>query len=117
MNMPPLHSSLHLRMITTKYVHLIHLGKVFMYSNTTIITMQELKRLLAQGANPNEVEPGSKSSLLHLACEEGWKDVVELLIQHKADVNLRDGSENPPLIIACGSKSGNHEIVEMLLKK
>ena len=77
--------------------------------------MQALVTLLMQGANPNEVESGTESSILHLACEKGCRDVAELFIRHKADVNLRDGSGNSPLIVAC--INGNHEIVEILLEK
>jgi len=71
--------------------------------------------LLAHGANPNCTEPQNKASVLHLACERGCVDVVELLIQYNADVNMKDNHGNTPLMEAC--KHGHLDIVKILLQK
>ena len=75
-----------------------------------------MKNILEQGADPDEVEPlESARSVLHHACAKGCVDIVELLLKHKANVNLRDGSSNLPLTEAC--KNGSMAIVEMLLAR
>ena len=75
-----------------------------------------MKSLLEQGADPNVVEPlESARSVLHRACAKGCVDIVELLLKHRANVNLRDGSGNLPLTEAC--KNGSVAIVEMLLTR
>jgi len=75
---------------------------------------QTMMCLLAHGANPNCTEPQNKASVLHLACERGCVDVVELLIQYNADVNMKDNHGNTPLMEAC--KHGHLDIVKILLQ-
>ena len=75
-----------------------------------------MKSLLEQGADPNEAEPlESARSVLHHACARGCVDIVELLLKHRASVNVRDGCGNLPLTEAC--KNGSVAIVEMLLDR
>jgi len=50
---------------------------------------------------------------LHTAATEGHKDIVELLLANKADVNVRDKNGWVPLDWA--ALDGNKEIVELLL--
>lgn len=75
---------------------------------------QTMVRLLEHGANPNGVESVGGASVLHLACQRGCLDVVELLLQYSVEVNQEDASGNTPLMEAC--KSGHMDIVELLLK-
>ncbi len=71
-----------------------------------------LKALLEGGANPNRQISGSYVSKnnvqigmnnwtpLMMAIQEGSKDMVELLLKHKADPNLGSGSTYKPLMAA-----------------
>jgi hypothetical protein len=47
------------------------------------------KKLLSSGASPDVVDEDGRSILMH-AVDYGYKDIVELLIAAKADVNHRD---------------------------
>jgi ankyrin repeat protein len=50
---------------------------------------------------------------LHWAVFNGHKDVVELLVANKADVNARTKYDTTPLILAAGR--GDKDVVELLL--
>lgn len=62
--------------------------------------LEEVSKLLVDGANPNEINETEKSYPLHLACQNGAYNVVCILIEFKADVDARDGDGNTPLMIA-----------------
>jgi ankyrin repeat protein len=50
---------------------------------------------------------------LHLAAQKGFKDIAELLLANKAEVNARSKRGDTPLHWAAGN--GHKEIVELLL--
>lgn len=50
---------------------------------------------------------------LHIACEKGHTEVVELLLAHEADVEAKDASGNTPLHVA--AQSQQTKIVQKLL--
>jgi ankyrin repeat protein len=50
---------------------------------------------------------------LHLAAQMGQKDIAQLLLANKADVNAKDSTHSTPLHEA--AKSGVKELVELLL--
>jgi cytohesin len=52
--------------------------------------------LLSLGAEPTAYEP-NRGSAMHLAVESGDKEIVKLLLEHHADVNVRDGRGRTPL--------------------
>ena len=53
---------------------------------------------------------------IHIACEEGYKDNVEILIKHNVDINLCGGlREHTPIQYAC--LKGHTDIVKLLLDK
>lgn len=52
--------------------------------------------------------------LLQRACQNGQKDVAELLMRHGADINRKDGGTTP-LTEACKNK--HFSIVEALLEQ
>ena len=72
-------------------------------------------KLLEYGANPNNIEPVHKASVLHWACAKGCLDIVDLLVKYKADVNKKDSLGNTPLLFAC--KNGHLDVVEFLLQQ
>ena len=86
-------------------------------SSTNDIGIETLRVVLEYGADPNLREMATSGSLLQCACDEGRKDVAELLIEHGADVNA-----SPALI--CGATAlqyaalhGHLEIADLLIKK
>jgi ankyrin repeat protein len=74
-----------------------------------------VKILLENGANPNKTRNDDSCSALHLACEKGHFNIVELLLAHKADVDSKSRNGITVLVHACGK---NHfEIVRLLLDR
>ena len=53
-------------------------------------------------------------TLLHAACDEGRKEIVEILIRADADVNKQGEDGWTPLHSACDE--GHKEIVEILIR-
>jgi ankyrin repeat protein len=50
---------------------------------------------------------------LHLASQEGYDDIVQLLLDHGADANREDSHGSTPLHLA--SQEGHDHIVRLLL--
>ena len=71
--------------------------------------------LLEHGADPSATEPLNRASVLHLACERGCSDVVDLLLAYNVDVDQADSRGNTALWQAC--RNGHLHIVEKLLQK
>jgi ankyrin repeat protein len=74
-----------------------------------------LELLISKGVDIHGQDALQGRTKLHMACSEGDKDAVELLIRSGADVNLRDNRGATPLWIA--AQHGRKEIVELLLNK
>ncbi len=74
--------------------------------------LSEVKRLLELGVDPNA------KGALHTAANRGSTEIVELLLEHGAQINRLEG-EKTPLFYACGDKNKkpNIEIVQLLLEK
>ncbi|RKP31469.1 ankyrin, partial [Metschnikowia bicuspidata] len=78
--------------------------------------VEEVRSLIAQGADPNECDFGG-FTCLHEAALAGHTAIVEILIQEGASVNkqaLEAGDLETPLMDACENK--HLETVELLLK-
>jgi ankyrin repeat protein len=75
-------------------------------------SIEMVKLLLARGANVN----GGLQPTIHAGIRSGHRDIVELLIQHGADVNAKDewGRGYTPLQRA--AIRGKPELVELLLE-
>ena len=58
--------------------------------------VENLSLLLSNGVNPNAKDYDSRSAL-HLAAAEGKDQIVELLLRHKANVNIEDRWGGTPL--------------------
>jgi ankyrin repeat protein len=52
---------------------------------------------------------------LNKACQEGHKDIVKMLLDKQAAVNIQDDKGWTPLLLAC--LKGHKDIVKMLLEK
>lgn len=74
---------------------------------------ERVKAGLEQGLNPNYSEQDSEYSLINWAAQEGYTDIIKLLVQFGADVE--GGSpEMPALYNAAGE--GNLEVVATLIE-
>ncbi|MCR4623430.1 MAG: ankyrin repeat domain-containing protein [Alphaproteobacteria bacterium] len=70
-----------------------------------------VKRLLKSGADVNASNRGITA--LHLAAQEGYVEIAELLIKYGANVNASDDNGNTALLFAFNNK--NLEIMNLLL--
>ena len=71
----------------------------------------EVRALLAAGANPNIPEWHDNTPLMH-ACQHGYTDIVRMLLAAGADVNARNAYGQPPLHLA--AYYGYESIVDKL---
>ena len=75
--------------------------------------LASVKVFLEEGVNVNAKDPRSRTAL-HIAARKGYREVVELLLEHGADVNAGAGYNNET--VAEFAIWGNHsEIVELLV--
>ena len=74
-----------------------------------------MKRVLADGADPNTKDPQSGSTLLATAALMGHTKIVALLLEHGADVNAR--SRDGGTALHAGAFLGRVETVKLLLEK
>lgn len=70
--------------------------------------------LIKEGANCNVQSTNSQWTPLITASDKGNSKVVEILLQHQADVDISNDIEQTPLHLA--SEKGNENIVKQLLK-
>jgi len=73
---------------------------------------EQLKRLIVNGIEVNESNYDQRTAL-HLAASEGHVDVVEYLLEKKADANFRDRTGGTPLSDALRHK---HERIQEILR-
>jgi ankyrin repeat protein len=73
-----------------------------MYDAVTSGKVWRVKLALNEGADPNE--PGLFSpSVLHVAAENGWLDIVRLLVENGADLTRLDEHGRTPAALAAAS--------------
>jgi ankyrin repeat protein len=77
-----------------------------------------VEALLKTGANPNVASQSynARTPLQDIALKSHYsfyKDIAELLVKHRADVNLRGRGRDTPLHLAC--KGGNTSLARLLL--
>ena len=74
-----------------------------------------LMRMLKNGVNVNKKNKfGDRNVPLHAACYKGHREIVDILLQHGANVDEANNSRDTPLCMAC--KNGHHEVAKLLLK-
>ena len=71
--------------------------------------------LLDSGAEVDDVVEPEKTSLLMVAARDGCQEMVELLLDHGADIKLVDREGRDAIAIA--ENSGQESIVELLQKR
>ncbi|GBN93335.1 Ankyrin-3 [Araneus ventricosus] len=80
---------------------------------TSIELATELSDAHLQNTNIHNINGQKDSSLLHIAASSGSLEIVESLIDKKADINSRDSSGAKPIHIA--AKEGYRDILEYIL--
>lgn len=73
-----------------------------------------VQELLNNGHDVNELDPFKGETALHTATFASQRNIVELLLAHKADINARDRQNETPLQVAVAM--GDSEMVRFLLK-
>jgi ankyrin repeat protein len=77
---------------------------------------REVERLLREGVGPDVIETNSLRTPLFYAVQQGQTGMVRLLLDRKADPNLKDrGGMTPLLIAARGTDKTRNEIAQMLI--
>ncbi|KAL8733072.1 MAG: hypothetical protein Q9181_003710 [Wetmoreana brouardii] len=74
-----------------------------------------VQHLLRRGANINVIQHGSyRASALHLAAKQGTPKVMEILLEWKPDLEMRNVEDDTPLHVAV--RAQRKVIIEQLLK-
>ncbi len=73
-----------------------------------------LQILVAKGASTDFVDKDHGGTLLHLAGLQGHMDVVNILLDNKPDVNVKDNDGKTPLFYA--GKYGHKKVADLLSK-
>lgn len=73
----------------------------------------EVESLLSAGASPNAIDSDDEWNPIHYAARDGYKEIVELLLDRGSDVDPKTTSGSTPLSLAAGS--GFSGIVELLI--
>jgi ankyrin repeat protein len=77
--------------------------------------LPEVRRLLSIGADVNAKDNWHDRTPLHVACEKGHVQVVKELVEHGADVDVKDKDGSSPLHWACAK--GHLAVVNELLSR
>ncbi|PQE14382.1 multiple ankyrin repeats single kh domain-containing protein [Rutstroemia sp. NJR-2017a BBW] len=75
-----------------------------------------VKELLIRGANVNARTSNPnfpQRTALYGACELGWDEIVDILLEHGADPNLGGGENDYPILAA--ARNGESEIINKLI--
>lgn len=73
--------------------------------------------MIQNQANASNVESEEGRSILMLACEKGYKDIVQKLLESGALVDHRDKKKRTPLFYAIESQTQNVDVVEELISR
>ncbi len=85
--------------------------KMDLYKAVEQNDFDEVKRLLDLGSNPN-TDDNDRTSVLMIACIEGYFEIAKLLIDRGADVNAKDEDGNTALYFA--TLEEHEDIIELL---
>ena len=86
-------------LLFNKYFRMTRLEKIYDDQNTLLATLfcakafkndlTGIKGMLMAGISPNFQDPEGRTPL-HIAAEEGHKEICTLLIEYGADINIKD---------------------------
>ena len=77
--------------------------------------LTKVKKLLKKGADINYINKGSHETPLHEACDEGFLPVVEYLVEHNANMEIKNDKGRTPLYQAVDE--GRNKVVKYLVSK
>ncbi|CAB0035308.1 unnamed protein product [Trichogramma brassicae] len=75
-----------------------------------------VEKFLEAGQDPNSLVQETGDSLLHMALKLGQRRVVEMLLRHGADTNLRNGDGWTSLHLICKKYRDDDDFVETFFK-
>jgi cytohesin len=84
---------------------------------TSAGNVEQVRQLIAKGADVNAIRVINGSTPLHLAASNGHKDVAKLLIAKGADVNAKGGDRSLSFTPLHKAADKSHKDVAELLKK
>ncbi|XP_055848926.1 putative ankyrin repeat protein RF_0381 [Episyrphus balteatus] len=90
------------------------IGEYNSYQPNIKIRTEIAKILLDKGVNIHAKTYINRSTALHIACEEGFANLVEILLEYQADVNCVS-VDGTPLHCAAGNRHDSQCIIEILL--
>lgn len=94
---------------------LFYLSDFFLNTAVKTNDIKLAEKLIRWGANPNLIiDKNQETSALMFASIYGYTEMVKLLIENGADVNLRD--KNGATALTSSAWAGNADIVEILIK-
>eukprot|EP00347_Sterkiella_histriomuscorum_P020274 403338429 len=86
-------------------------------SNKKNEVIECIRILLNAGANVDAQDPDDGKTALMIACEKGYIEVVDCLIQQEAQVNLKDRKSRSSILYAIEANAQNSDVVMQLIKK
>jgi uncharacterized protein len=78
--------------------------------------MEIVKYLIKKGIDINLQDDNMGYTALHVACTENNFEAVQILLENKAKIDIKDNHGNTPLFRATFASIGNGEIIKLLLK-
>ena len=69
----------------------------FLIYSARIGEIDDVKQMLEEETDVNTADKATGNSALHMACANGHTEIVKLLLQHKANINILNNSKNTPL--------------------
>ena len=89
-------------------------GKTPIHFAVETCQLQIVRSLIEKGCNIEFVNKNNQKTPFFVACERGFKEIAELLIENEADINALSQNGNTALHIA--AQNSLYDIVQMLLK-
>lgn len=74
----------------------------------------DIINLLLPRSNINKVDKSHRTAL-YAACKSGYADIAKILLDNKADINIKNKWGASVLYVAC--REGNQDVVDLLLKR
>lgn len=77
---------------------------------------EKVQQLLAKGTDVNAVDPSSGDTVLITAVDSGQAAVVDLLLEHRPNLDLKDNNGQTALFVAASKGNAASSILDVLLK-